>query len=295
MLKIKTPCSSANIGPGFDCLGIAFGIYNHFTFKPGAHNSYSGFAEKYCNDGNMVYKSYKAAAESLGRQAAPVEISFHGQVPAARGLGSSSTCIVAGVTAAYELAGVPYTKNDLAYTASLIEGHPDNVTPCVYGGFTDAVLTADGDRERLVVENFGIHKSYKFYALIPDFELSTKLSRDVLPKAVGLTAAKKNIANVPLLIKALENGDGDLLRVASEDWLHQPYRGGIIAGYFDIRQRALDAGACAVFLSGAGPTMLAVSTVDMKKQLADITSDMENTWQVKRIKVDFDGVTVERT
>ena len=157
------------------------------------------------------------------------------------------------------------------------------------------MLTADGDRERLVVENFGIHKSYKFYALIPDFELSTKLSRDVLPKAVGLTAAKKNIANVPLLIKALENGDGDLLRVASEDWLHQPYRGGIIAGYFDIRQRALDAGACAVFLSGAGPTMLAVSTVDMKKQLADITSDMENTWQVKRIKVDFDGVTVERT
>ncbi len=294
MLKIKTPCSSANIGPGFDCLGIAFDIYNYFTFKTGAHNSYSGFDEKYCNDSNMVYKAYKLAAESIGRQAAPVEISFHGQVPPARGLGSSSTCIVAGITAAYELAEVPYTKNDVAYAASLIEGHPDNVSPCVYGGFTSAVLTADGDKERLIVENFEVNKDYKFYALIPDFELSTKLSRDVLPKSVGLTAAKKNIANIPLLIKAFANGDGNLLHIASEDWLHQPYRGGMITGYFDIKERALDAGAYAVFLSGAGPTILVVSGKDIKSQLDSITKTSTSSWQVKEIKVDFDGVTVEK-
>lgn len=294
MLKIKTPCSSANIGPGFDCLGIAFDIYNYFTFAPSDKNAYRGFAEKYCNDSNMVYKSYKTAMESLGKTVFPVEISFRGDVPSARGLGSSSTCIVAGVAAAYEFAGVPYTKNDVAYTSALIEGHPDNVAPCVYGGFTDAVLTADGDRERLVVENFEVNKDYKFYALIPDFELSTKMSRDVLPKAVGLTAAKRNIANIPLLIKALANGNGDLLRVASEDWLHQPYRGGIVAGYFDIRQKALDAGAYAVFLSGAGPSMLVVSGNDMQDRLEQITAETQNNWKVRRLKVDFDGVTVEK-
>lgn len=294
MLKIKAPCSSANVGPGFDCLGIAFNIYNEFCFELSDEIEYVGFAERHCNNNNMVYKAYKATMESLAQPVLPLKISFNGQVPNARGLGSSSTCIVAGVAAAYEIAGKQYTKNDVAHMASLIEGHPDNVTPCVYGGFTDAVMVMDGENEKLVAENFSVHDSFNFYALIPDFLLGTKQSREVLPKSCSLTTARKNIANVPLLIRALERGDGKLLSFASEDWLHQPYRGGIIPGFFDIQSKAMQKGADAVFLSGAGPTMLVVSQKEIEKELNEVVSTQQQTWQVKQIKIDYNGLVVTK-
>ena len=291
MLKIKAPCSSANVGPGFDCLGIAFDIYNHFSFELSDKTEYIGFAERHCNDNNLVYKAYKSTLEKLGKPFAPIKITFNGDVPNARGLGSSSTCIVAGVAAAFELSGTQYTKNDVAYFAALTEGHPDNVAPCVYGGFTNAVMFADDDKEKLVVENFDVHDSFCFYVLIPDFVLSTRQSRDVLPKSFSLTTAKKNVANMPLLIRAFERGDGKLLSFASEDWLHQPYRGGIIPGFFDIQQQAKQNGACAVFLSGAGPSMLVVSQKDIQCELQKIV-DQQKGWVVKRISVDFNGISI---
>lgn len=291
MLKIKTPCSSANIGPGFDCLGIAFNIYNTFTFEESEKLQFCGFAEKYCNETNLVYKSYKTAMEKLGLKAQPLKIGFAGEVPAARGLGSSSTCIVAGVAAAFETSGVKYTKQDVASIASEIEGHPDNVCACVYGGFTCAAIYADDDKEILAVQNFKIDDGFKFYALIPDFELSTKQSREVLPKSISMTAAKKNLANIPLLVKAFEIGDENLLKFASADWLHQPYRGGIINGFFTIQQETAKLGS-SVFLSGAGPTILVVSKIEVENQLKEIISGLENKWQIKNIKVDFDGLNI---
>ena len=291
MLKIKAPCSSANVGPGFDCLGIAFDIYNHFSFELSDKTEYVGFAERHCNDNNLVYKAYKYTLEKLGKPFVPIKITFNGDVPNARGLGSSSTCIVAGVAAAFELSGTQYTKNDVAYFSALTEGHPDNVAPCVYGGFTNAVMFADDEKEKLVVENFDVHDSFYFYVLIPDFVLSTRQSRDVLPKSVSLTTAKKNVANMPLLIRAFERGDGKLLSFASEDWLHQPYRGGIIPGFFDIQQQAKQNGACAVFLSGAGPSMLVVSQKDIQCELQKIV-DQQKGWIVKRINVDFSGISI---
>lgn len=292
MLKIKAPCSSANVGPGFDCLGIAFNIYNEFSFELSDKNQYVGFAERHCNDNNMVYQAYKATMEHLAQPVLPLKISFNGQVPNARGLGSSSTCVVAGVVAAYEFACKQYTKNDIAHMAALIEGHPDNVTPCVYGGFVDAVMVVDGNKEKLLVENFSVHESFNFYALIPDFLLGTKQSRDVLPKTFSLTTAKKNVANLPLLIRAFERGDGKLLSFASEDWLHQPYRGGIIPGFFDIQSKAMQIGADAVFLSGAGPTMLVVSQKEIESELKEVVANKQETWQVKQIKIDYNGVVV---
>ncbi|MBE5748771.1 MAG: homoserine kinase [Clostridiales bacterium] len=292
MLKIKAPCSSANVGPGFDCLGIAFNIYNEFCFEPSDKTQYVGFAERHCNDNNMVYQAYKTTMESLAKPVLPLKISFNGKVPNARGLGSSSTCIVAGVAAAYEFAGMQYTKNDVAYMSALIEGHPDNVTPCVYGGFTNSVMVADGEKEILLAENFSVHESFNFYALIPDFALSTKQSRDVLPKSFSLTTAKKNIANVTLLVRAFERGDGRLLSFASEDWLHQPYRCGVIPGFFDIQSKAMQAGANAVFLSGAGPTMLVVSQNEIKDQLNEVVAGQQANWQVKQMKIDYNGLVV---
>ncbi len=291
MLKITTPCSSANIGPGFDCLGIAFNIYNTFTFEKSEKLRFEGFAEKYCNETNLVYKSYKTAMEKLGKTAEPLKIGFCGEVPTARGLGSSSTCISAGVAAAFELSGAKYTKQDVAKIASEIEGHPDNVSACVYGGFVASAIYADDDGEVLAVENFKIDDGFKFYALIPDFELSTKQSREVLPKAVSMTAAKKNLANMPLLIKALENGNETLLKFASADWLHQPYRGGIINGFFQIQEETSKLGA-SMFLSGAGSTILIVSKKEIKADLQKIVSVLENEWQVKPIKVDYDGLKI---
>ena len=294
MLKVKTPCSSANIGPGFDCMGIAFDIYNEFTFEKSDKNAYEGFAEKYCNDNNLVYKSYKTATEMLGKTPFSLKIGFKGEIPAARGLGSSSTCIVAGVAAAYHFAGVDYTKNDIAKIAGIIEGHPDNVAACVYGGFVDTVFVEDDGQEKLLAEKFHIDESFNFYVLIPDFELSTKQSREVLPKSFPITTAKKNIANIPLLIRAFERGDCELLKFASEDWLHQPYRGGIIPEFFDICKQARELGACAVFLSGAGPTILVVSAKEIGDGLKKVAADKQNVWTLKKVNVDFDGLKIEK-
>jgi len=294
MLKIKAPCSSANVGPGFDCLGIAFDIYNCFTFEKSTKNSYNGFAEKYCNDTNLVYRAYKFATESFGEKVEQLKITFEGEIPAARGLGSSSTCIVAGVVAAYELAGKKYDKNDVAYLASRFEKHPDNVSACVYGGFVNSVMLFDGYEEKLVVEKMPVHQSFDFYALIPNFSLNTRQSREILPKSVSLTAAKKNVANVALLIKAFERGDGKLLSYACEDWLHQPYRGGIIEGFFDIKSGATDIGANAVFLSGAGPTILVVSQMDIMQKLSELPQVKSGRWQIKRMHVDTQGYQIEK-
>jgi len=290
MFKVTLPCSSANIGPGFDCLAIAFNLHNTFSFEETDKNEFVGFQDRHSDESNLVYKSFKWALERLHKPAKKVRISFSGQIPSAHGLGSSSTCVVAGVVAAFELSNMEWTKNEVAYLATLFEGHSDNVAASIYGGFTSSVVF----QEDLIVKNFPVDSGYKFFAMIPDFELSTKLSREAVPKTTLLINAKRNLANMAMLLKAFETADSRLLSVASGDYLHQPYRGMLIDGYFQIYQEAVSTGADAVFLSGAGPTMIAVAKTDVKKTLESICSKQSSKWGVKELKVDYNGIKVEK-
>ena len=290
MIKVTLPCSSANIGPGFDCLGIAFDIYNSFTFEESTMNEFIGFHDRYCDESNLVYKAFKWTLARLNKPAKKVKITFKGDIPPAHGLGSSSTCIIAGVIAAYEFSEIEWGKNDIAYFASLFEGHSDNVAACLYGGFTSSIIF----QESLIVKNFPVSEKYKFFALIPNFELSTKLSREAVPKTTLLVNAKRNLANVSMLMKAFETGDSQLLSVASSDYLHQPYRGMLISGYFQIYQECINSNVDAVFLSGAGPTMLAVATNDVKKCLEGIVSKQSTEWKIVPLKIDYEGMKIER-
>ncbi|MDR2654564.1 MAG: homoserine kinase [Oscillospiraceae bacterium] len=293
MIKIKVPATSANIGPGFDCLGMAFDLYNEYTFEAGESGGYHGFAPEYRNDNNLVYTSMAAACRELGIQIPKAAISIiKEEIPVSRGLGSSAACIIAGVAAAGYLSGKDISFQDIFDIASVIEGHPDNAAPAVWGGMTAAAKCGEAFRSRTIEVAEGI----AFYALIPDFRVSTKRARDALPKNVPRSSAVFNVAAVSMLITSLQKGDFNLLGFALRDRLHQPYRSRLIHGLDEIIHGCSACGAYGAFLSGAGPTVMALTPEDDSDFEGKIKSCLANYWEcfeVKRLNLDRRGLVVE--
>lgn len=253
MLKVKVSATSANIGIGFDCLGMALNISNEFTFEIDDSFNYYGFKEEYCNDFNLVKLAYSKVFEYAEKDIIPVKIGFNGNIPIARGLGSSSSLIVAGVFAAnYYLGGI-FSKDELFQICALMEGHPDNVAPAIYGGFTASYLV-NGVYKCI---NYPVNNLF-FKIIIPPFEVKTSDARKVLPSNVSYSDAVSNISRVINLPKAFSDGDIDLLKELLIDKLHEPYRMKLIDGYIDIKKSVEDCGGCLV-ISGSGSTMLVIS------------------------------------
>lgn len=256
-MKIRVPASSANLGPGFDCFGIAWQLYNELDFELcGEGLSISGCDYRYANDNNWAYVAYKAVLERCGIAPAGLRIHFGDcQIPIGRGLGSSSALLVAGVMAANELHGLGLSKQELLDVATVLEGHPDNVAPAIYGGLSASAMVAG----KPVTVQYPLSEKLRFTALIPPFELSTVEARRVLPQYVPREDAIFNISRGALLLNALGSGDTELIKVAMDDRLHQPYRIPLIAGYDIARGLAYKCGAAATCISGAGSTLLCVS------------------------------------
>lgn len=253
MLKVKVCATSANIGIGFDCLGMALNLENEFIFEKSDSFIYYGFKEEFCNDSNLVKVAYSKVFEYAKKDVIPVSISFKGNIPIARGLGSSSSLIVAGVFAAnYYLGGI-YSKDELFQICSLMEGHPDNVAPAIYGGFTASYMV-DGVYKCI---NYPVNNLF-FKLIIPPFEVKTRDARKVLPSSVSYSDAVWNISRVINLPKALNTGDLSLLKELLIDKLHEPYRMKLIDGYLDIKKSVEVNGGCLV-ISGSGSTMLVIS------------------------------------
>jgi homoserine kinase len=294
MIKIKVPGTSANIGPGFDCLGMAFDIYNEFEFEEvDGENQYIGFAPEYCTGNNMVYTAVMTASHEIGYTPKGLSISIKEGIPVSRGLGSSAACIVAGVAAAGELSGQCFSAEDIFDIASAMEGHPDNVAPSVYGGMTAAAKCGGHYRS----QSIKVAEGLAFYALIPDFRLSTKKAREVLPKNIPRSSAVFNVAAVSMLITAISSGDFEILRTALGDRLHQPYRSGLIPGFDEIIAMCQVNGSYGAFLSGAGPTVMAVTPENcpgFAEKMSAGLSDMPDKWEVKRLKLDSQGLIIER-
>lgn len=258
-VTVTAPASTSNLGPGFDCLGLALDLRNELVL------------ELHDGAGPPIIEIEGAGSDSLPRgeqnmlvQAArlalppslPGRLVFkaRNRVPLARGLGSSAAAAVAGLWAGAHLLGtLRKTEDELEAMAVTLEGHPDNVAPCVHGGLT-ASLTVDGKAR---AHRLNIHSSLSAVVCIPDFELSTKKARAVLPETVFLSDAVFNASRAILLARTLESGRVARLAELMKDRLHQPYRAKLVPGLEDALAGALDAGAAGAALSGSGPTVFA--------------------------------------
>ncbi len=290
MIKLRIPATSANLGAGFDALGLAMTYYNFVNLELSDRVeiiSLDGL-EVPTDKSNLIYESASHLFEICGKKLDGLKIEQESNIPMARGLGSSSACIVAGLVGANTLLGNPLTTDDLVNLAAQIEGHPDNTAPALLGGIVTAVF--DGRKVHWVKQE--VNTSLKFVAIIPDFELKTEKARACLPKEVSHKDAVYNLSRAALFSASLLTGKFENLRTACHDRLHQPYRMELIPNCRRVFDIAYNHGAYA-YISGAGPTVMAV--VDEaneffagKVKFSLETEGLEN-WDVKLFHIDNEG------
>lgn len=292
-VKVKVPATSANLGPGFDVAGLAVTLYNTFTFELIDEGlQITGCPEQFCNADNMTYQAFVEGAKACGLDFNGVRIECSGDVPYTRGLGSSSTCIVAGIVGAYAFVDRYDERQEILELATQIEGHPDNVAPAIFGGLTVSVMS-DG----VTTLNIPVKHDYRFVALIPPFTLSTEKSRSVLPQELPRADAIANVSHLALTVASLINGYDEGLKLGFKDRLHQPYRGPLIQGFAEIMNiLEKDERILGAYLSGAGPTIMVVIDADdtkgvvrIKEELGDLLKD----WQVEKLELDMRGYTCD--
>lgn len=259
MIRIRIPASSANLGSGFDSLGIALNLYNYVEMEPaeGCFISSKDGSPVPSGEDNLIYFSAKKVYEKAGRDFSGLKIIEENNIPFARGLGSSSACIVGGIFGANELLGKPFSKDELLNIAAEIEGHPDNVSPALLGGFTVNVMdkTVKYCRTDVSEELF-------FVAFVPPFELKTAEARAALPKEVPMEDAVYNLSRSALITASFLSEDYRHLFSAFDDHLHQPYRLPLIPGGEKIICESCKLGALAAYISGSGSTMMAIFKTD---------------------------------
>lgn len=262
MVQIKVPATTANLGPGFDVLGLALELFDEYTFtevESGFHYRLVGAdASQYgisSEETNLVYRAFCRFFQFMGQAVPGVEVTCKSAVPICRGLGSSAAAVVAGLVGANMLMNNPLKLAELLPLATELEGHPDNVAPALFGGLVISLMDERGSihQQRYVLEE----KDLACVLAVPDFTLETKLARGVLPKEVAFKDALFNLGRVAMLVASLTRGDYDMLREGMEDRLHQPYRATLIPGFAQAKEQGYAAGAYGIAISGAGPTILA--------------------------------------
>jgi len=268
MIQIRVPATSANLGPGFDCLGLALSLYNFITIEKGSFSI--ALAGPYSSgiptdETNLVWQSMLRLWETVDFPIPAVKISLENNIPPARGLGSSSAAIVGGLVAANAFANFPLSQHDLLQLAAGLEGHPDNITPAFLGGVTLAVPTTSLVLPRQLVAS----PKLKAIAIVPAVVLNTKTSRNVLSPLVSRQDAVFNIAHTALLVEAFLKEDYTHLAEAAQDRMHQEQRSTLIPGLSEVLKRATEAGAYCAFLSGSGPSLLALTAPGTERQIAD--------------------------
>jgi homoserine kinase len=283
------------MGAGFDCMGIALTMRN--TVEMELSDTVDIVNELgydvSCDETNLIYKCAKRVFDIVGKPLPGLKITERSVIPMTRGLGSSSACTVAGVVGANELLGKPLDTGEIIDLAACIEGHPDNTTPAIRGGFVAALLQ-EGKVWQVRVP---ISHKLRFCAFIPDFELKTEKARGVLPQTVPFGDAVFNLSRAALFAGSLVAGDLHNMIVATEDCLHQPYRFDLIEDGKKVIEQAKSIGALGAYISGAGPTIMAI--VDREDTGFEIRakvrfSEMLPKWKPVMLDCDETGVTVER-
>jgi homoserine kinase len=277
-IAVNVPASTANLGPGFDVLGMALNLYNTVVLEKMDNDCHiievngEGHFSLPRDSNNLVARSVTFLMERAGYEDYGFKLTLDNQIPLMSGLGSSAAAIVGGLVAANALVGNPFSHSDVLQMAVEIEGHPDNVAAALLGGVVIVAKDEESGEESYVYSRFVPKTDIRITAVIPEFNVSTIKARSVLPENVPLQDAVYNLGRIALLVTALREGDWDLLQVAMQDRLHQPYRCSLVPGLNEVFQAALDSGAYGVFLSGAGPTVIAFSPPDLDcgEAIADI-------------------------
>ncbi|AHF64016.1 homoserine kinase [Synechococcus sp. WH 8109] len=264
---VDVPATTANLGPGFDCLGAALDLNNRFAMRriEGGGERFEliieGTEGSHLRGGpeNLVYRAAQRVWKAAGLEPVALEARVRLAVPPARGLGSSATAIVAGLMGANALVGEPLSKEKLLELAIDIEGHSDNVVPSLLGGLC---MTAKAASQRWRVVRCEWTPSVKAVVAIPSIRLSTSEARRAMPKTIPVGDAVVNLGALTLLLQGLRTGNGDLISDGMHDRLHEPYRWRLIKGGDQVKQAAMDAGAWGCAISGAGPSVLALCEED---------------------------------
>jgi homoserine kinase len=285
-VRVRVPASSANLGPGFDTLGLALNLYNYVTIS----ESSSGDDEVEAmgegadvlrgDESNIALKAARLLLQWSGAPPEPLRLSLENNIPLARGLGSSSAARVGALVAANEwsqrIGGRACSQEELLTLATQLEGHPDNVAAALLGGLVVSTTreTTAGTTEAVAVQ-MPVERFPALVVFIPDTELATKSARAVLPDAVFRTDAVFNVARTGLLLSVLATQRWELLGEALRDRLHQDHRAALMRGFTAILQSAQDAGAYGATLSGAGPTILAWVPPD-ERLIAEVAQTMQD-------------------
>jgi homoserine kinase len=297
-IHLRAPGSASNLGPGFDCLGLALSIYNHIVVHPVSGTGIQltitgeGAGELPEDEQNLFYKSALAAAELAGETLPGLRVEMDNRIPLVRGLGSSSTAIVAGICVANRLFDGPFSTQEMLDLATKLEGHPDNVSPCLLGGLTISTLKEGGvDYIRALPS-----PELRAVVVVPQFEVKTEAARNALPDTVPHRDAVFNLGHASLVTAALIKGEFHVLRTAMKDKLHQPYRAHLVPGIDQVLDSAESAGALGACLSGAGPTLLAFTTDDgqeIRDAMLEAWRKLDISASGHTLQIDMDGVTVE--
>ena len=293
---VRVPATTANLGAGFDCIGAALSLYNQFKFSLAdtlTIEATGAEADRVdLSSSNLAHQAFAKLFEHLQKPVPPVKIELELGVPLARGLGSSATAIIGGLMGANALVGEPCSIGILTQLAIEMEGHPDNVVPALIGGCR--LAASRGTAWEICDINW--HPDVIPVIAIPNFELSTAAARQVLPSSYSRADAVFNIAHMGMMLRGLETGNADWLATGLDDRIHQPYRQNLITGYVEVEQAALAAGAHGLVISGAGPTLLALSTPERS---AAIAAAMQEAWrklgiqsQVQALSIDLQGAQI---
>ena len=299
-VSVKVPATTANLGPGFDSLGLALPIYNTITVEetimPGTGIEINIIDETNEQDiisiptdeNNIVYKAIELLYNSIGQTPSELKITIRTQIPIARGLGSSAAVIVGGLLAANELLGRPADEAALLSIATEIENHPDNITPALVGGFVVSSLEDDGS---VVYSKMNWPKDWNITVCIPDYELSTSIARSVLPAEVPMKDAIFNLKHTAMLVQAVNTHDEKLMKIALDDRLHQQYRERLIPGLKEIKEALKhEENVMGVVISGAGPSVLVIS---YGNNLDKIRNTVSHVWDELNVKSKIITLKVE--
>jgi len=275
MIKVSVPATSANLGPGFDSLGIALNLFNIFYFYDKDKDT-PPRGLKILSQNSLVHRAANLVAAEAGLKAPQWQVAIDSQIPRSRGLGSSASLTVAGLVAANYYLAAGFAEEKLISLASRLEGHPDNAAPALVGGLVISISTSEGVKYLKTMPGSPVQA----IVAVPDFELPTVQSRQVLPRQVSYKDAVQNTGRTALFVSAMILGDYDKLRYAMEDVLHQPYRFELVPGIQEVMAAALEAGALGSCLSGAGPSILAFAN----KQAETVSRKMVEAWEKAGIK-----------
>lgn len=306
MIEIEVPATSANLGPGFDCLGLALSLSNIVRIEKSTRTRLKGCPPQWAGKDNLMLRSFQHACSSLKIPIPEISVEFDTNIPPARGLGSSASLAVAGAAAALLLHKESEIGNEIEHSAFLhrsenlafllrvatdIEGHPDNAAAAVYGGFTAAAVAG----QECIVSHNSAPENWYFAACIPEFDLATSVARKALPDTYSRADAVHALSHAVLTALAIQKADLALLGRACEDRLHEPYRRSLIPDFEIVEAACRAQHTAAVWLSGSGPTIMAVfdpsTPTNIEETLASIIArEAQHTWKIVVLRADNKGI-----